>query len=289
VIERFNFYDLYGYAFPGLALIMMLVAPFTIAFPWPKGDTIAAAVLIVLFAALSYFVGHLLQTFGAVSFRSTAGNRNSYPHSTLLLDKSNHEFSDDFKWQLGKRVRSWFQLDVAVDRDADDNLKNIRQEAFIMARTIVNVSSGYGEQQEGMYVLMRGLAVACLLGFAYTFGWWLQPSAMQVAWLAPSLPLVILSVLTASAFAVIAASTFAAKRFGGLALYGFAVWLFAIGFELSARRSCMPVAQQILLALWLVYLVGFTRFYGAYAVFAKTFARTVWNHFGAEPRDRPSK
>lgn len=59
MIEKFNFYDVYGYFVPGAAFLAILWIPFgLVRHTWPPStwtDAIVAAVL-------AYIVGHLLQS-----------------------------------------------------------------------------------------------------------------------------------------------------------------------------------------------------------------------------------
>jgi len=58
MIKQFNFYDVYGYLLPGLALCAVLYAPVGWArHEWPSPDLGSAVLAIVL----AYIVGHLLQ------------------------------------------------------------------------------------------------------------------------------------------------------------------------------------------------------------------------------------
>ena len=58
MIERFNFYDIYGYLLPGLALVGFGWLPFgLLSRSFPKNELLSA----VLVLAFGYVLGHLLQ------------------------------------------------------------------------------------------------------------------------------------------------------------------------------------------------------------------------------------
>jgi hypothetical protein len=91
MIEKFNFYDVYGYFLPGFALAALLYLPFgLIGGRWPSA-TLADGVAAVIIA---YLAGHLLQTIAlhaAPSQTKDAAGEMRFP-SDVLLDASDHTF-----------------------------------------------------------------------------------------------------------------------------------------------------------------------------------------------------
>lgn len=294
MIERFNFYDLYGYAFPGLAAILVVWLPFGLVVKsWPNASSTSAAVVIAAVAAAAYLVGHLMQTIAAVSFPSSRkkGDRILLP-SVLQLDPSDSTFSPELKAQIGRRVSSWFDLDIDVKREADDALAKLRQDAFFMCRGVVNQSSSYAEQQEGMYTLMRGLVLASMTGFWYTAGWALS------GWRTPNLHSAIVVVFVIGAGATLGFSalrifekipTKISMRLDRFSVIAIAASFLSAGLFLGSGNTPSPEVSYVLWALVAVYGVAFLRFFVAYRIFASGFAKTVWNHFAAEPLARPTK
>src|SRR4051794_30126801 len=58
MIERLNFYDVYGYLLPGSFLLFLLWLPFGIVTgAWPPGEVTSALIAVVI----AYITGHLLQ------------------------------------------------------------------------------------------------------------------------------------------------------------------------------------------------------------------------------------
>lgn len=61
MIERFNFYDVYGYLLPGLVLTALLGLPFWIAGRLTPPAQFASAALAIV---IGYVLGHFVQRFG---------------------------------------------------------------------------------------------------------------------------------------------------------------------------------------------------------------------------------
>ena len=62
MIERFNFYDIYGYLLPGATLVGLLWLPFgIITGVWPTAQ-LSEAVFVLVF---SYVIGHVLHTISS--------------------------------------------------------------------------------------------------------------------------------------------------------------------------------------------------------------------------------
>ena len=88
-------------------------------------------------------------------------------------------FSKPLKERLAKLVKDDFEIDLGIERSParrnDQEFTPIgrqRQDAFFLCRgTLIREKiAAYPEQFEGMYTLMRGLATAGLLVFAYFGG-----------------------------------------------------------------------------------------------------------------------
>ncbi len=162
MIRNFNFYDVYGYLMPGLALITVFWIPFGIKTgSWPAHEWSSTLFVIVL----AYIVGHVLQTFTHRALPDTVNGR--YP-SAVLLDDSDKTFPDRFKTALCSKIERIFS--VGNPCSSDDKERGV---AFLLCRSALmqNKSGAYAEQAQGMYVLTRGLGAAFIVGAAYHLGW----------------------------------------------------------------------------------------------------------------------
>jgi hypothetical protein len=160
MIQRFNFYDLYGYFLPGSALIFFLWLPYGITerfIPEVKTSDALAAVV------AAYLLGVILHSVSSsiVSSKTMSGR---FP-SDAVVDDTSTEIDADTRKLLAKRIQDRFKLDVQ-DRAT-------RNTAFLRCRTalIHAKQSEYAQQMEGMYALMRGVSCAAAAGAFYIAGW----------------------------------------------------------------------------------------------------------------------
>lgn len=289
MIERFNFYDIYGYLLPGLAFLALLWLPFGIfEHVWPTNQ-LSSAVAALAFA---YIVGNLLQTLAGQSLPSKQKDNNGlsrYP-SSFFLDKVDDTFSADFKKRIGDTVLNKLQIDVAIgDPGGDEKIRSEidrrRREAFFLCRAVLikNESAKYAEQFEGMYSMMRGLSAAFFFGFIYIAGWAvslfhnqclrtlgviaaaigiLGSVAMSIAvlshkWKKP--PIVVEKLISAGVMVT-------------LLVFGYFSGIMHIDSASQAILSGFIAVAAFFVAL---------RFYGAYQSFAQEFAKAVWRDFVA--------
>lgn len=291
MVRQFNFYDIYGYFLPGLVILGLILVPIgIITGGWPPHDTSNA----LLFAALAYLTGHILQTIAinAVPARILRDGRGRprYP-SDRMMDKSSTEFSGEFKARLARQVLQRFGLDLHVDVDGDGTgeVYSDRNDAFFEARSflIARNTALYVEQFEGMYVLMRGLVSAFVAGSFYLAGWALAfhraspvlrisseglglvggaaALLLSVIALAPNATLMRRSV------AVLAGSLLAAATAAGF-------WAGALEPEPFWKSAAPGSELMIWLAASLTLIVA-TRCYSSYRSFATLFAQSVWRDF----------
>ena len=180
MIERFNFYDIYGYFLPGISALALLLWPFrTKLGAWAPADVGSTLVALII----GYIVGHFLHDLSQCAFdygiritgnsrgprhQSSRGCRGRFPHDAFL-DEDDATLSPQLKARLKARIRSSFNLDV----DASSNREGIRQEAFFLCRRTLQTkhSVSYAEQFQGMYSLLRGMTGVCWLCFFYYSGW----------------------------------------------------------------------------------------------------------------------
>lgn len=208
MVEKFNFYDIYGYLLPGLVFIGLAWLPFGLLFGiWPKAE-ISSAILVLL---AGYILGHILQSFGSKLIPSTLRDRfgnKRYP-SDLVLDPTDYTFTVMSKKRIAELSDKYFQIDLALDedlgnweaakkkleeeiaRETDDAKKvanqktlkavkiflnatrNRRNDAFNLARSTLlrDKKPSYWEQFEGLYALMRGATVALGAATVLFLGW----------------------------------------------------------------------------------------------------------------------
>jgi len=205
MIPNLNFYDVYGYLIPGLALTMLLWLPMgLIDKQWPAADWGSALVAVVI----GYVVGHIVQALA----------RNAWPSKTMkgrfpsdaLLDPGQRPLSEVQKKRLGQRIKALSGFDMAIDQKldgsdikastpADERAKRLddikkskeqRQGGFYFCRDALLTSKvvSYAEQMQGMYALTNGLTAAFALAAAHLAGWALSglggAEFGTVAWIA---------------------------------------------------------------------------------------------------------
>lgn len=175
MIERFNFYDVYGNFLPGLIFLALIWLPIGIVRQvWP-GKEITSAIVALAFA---YIAGHILQTvFGNAlpSKGKDSKGRRRHP-SDYLLDADNSTFSREFRRELQAAAKRTFHIDLNIESPDQTDLDEIsrnRREVLILARNaVLNADAhSYGQQFEGLYAMMRGLAGAFWMASAYMLGW----------------------------------------------------------------------------------------------------------------------
>jgi len=168
MIDRFNFYDIYGYLLPGVLLFSSIWIPLgVLTGRWPPAEWSSA----ILVLALAYVIGHILHSLSdaALPFEFKDKKGNKRPPSDLLLDKDEDQVLTkglgDLKEKLGKQICDDFKIDVKAESAWDERLIMPRLNAFLQCRNLLirQKAASYAEQQQGMYVLMRGAAAALLL------------------------------------------------------------------------------------------------------------------------------
>src|SRR5438045_1985347 len=109
MINKLNFYDLYGYLLPGFVLTALFYFPFGfIADKWPEREWGSAIVGL----ALSYVLGVILQSIATEALPSTvptAKGKERYP-SDLVLDSNDSNLSSSLKTDLQALISRTFGL-----------------------------------------------------------------------------------------------------------------------------------------------------------------------------------
>ena len=300
MMDRFNFYDIYGFVLPGTLLIAIFWLPFGLATSSLPSSEISTTLLLLV---LAYITGQLLQMFAGVVVPSKVrdAQKNLRQRSNMMLDATNETFSEDFKKHLGDQIKTAFSVQIIPDDE--DSIRN-RDSAFMQARTYLlqNKTTGYVEQFEGLYAMMRGFACAFFVGCAYLVGW-----GLSFHWQVQGMPLGVWLVLVASIAGALIATRFtinveaevavgkeqyilleARKRAIYLRVSIFLlIFVAAVGYFLGTWK---PAASQIEFFLWAALPVGLIagiRCLHAYAGYADDFAKTVWNDFSASYKPDP--
>ncbi len=262
MIKRFNFYDIYGYLLPGLTLLGLLWLPSGLNGLKPQLQLNLLAALLGI--AASYVIGHVIQTLARRLLPSET-KENRLPSDFILDDGT---FPPTLRARLKARVETAFGLNI-------DN-RSDRAQAFFLCRDLL-IQKGlgsYAEQFQGMYSLMRGLAVACLLAVPYQFGWVLggfvaSPSGKTGALVAAA---------GTAAWCLLRRESEkpSPKRVA-----------FAVPLVLASLLAGVGVAptitggqdRAVLLVLTIITAFVGRRAYGAHPAFAKSFAATVYRCF----------
>jgi hypothetical protein len=291
MIERFNFYDIYGYILPGTLLLGLFWLPFGMSKgAWPTQEISTTLLLL----AMAYIVGHLLQTVASVAVQSDVkdGSGVLRAPSSVLLDEGSLKFSRRFRDDLSIKIQNAFGIDVLGN--GEDALLN-RNAAFLQARAylIRNKAANYVEQFEGLYAMMRGLGSAFFTGTAYLFGWvlsfhWQTRFLGAGIWMA-LVASAVASLLLTAAFFVFKESKNAERTRDRWLAVCFVVFVLGAGYFLGTWK---PLPGRLEFFLWMVLpvtLVAGSRCLKAYRGYAQHFAETVWRDFsGIYREDAPS-
>jgi hypothetical protein len=295
VIEKFNFYDIYGYFVPGCSLLGLLWLPYGISKRcWPSTE-LGPALVGVVFA---YIVGHVLQILSTKAFPSQIPDHlgNSRYSSEVFLDPENSAFSTEFKERLAKLVKDDFDIDLAIERspkkDTDQEFAPVsrsRQDAFFLCRgTLIREKiAAYPEQFEGMYTLLRGLATACLLGVLYFLGW--ASAAWPVKWLTKTaIGVVVLGLAYCGvrAFVTVLGRSNKDPSSTDKTFLAFFSLVFLGSGHLLGRLYAYSEGQAPLFAgVAILLLILSLKFFAAYKKFAQDFARAVWRDYAGRDKD----
>jgi hypothetical protein len=287
LIEKFNFYDIYGYFLPGAAFLAVVWLPYALVRnSWPSSSWSSA----ILGIALAYVAGHLIQsvaTFAIPASNSKTETGQIRNFSEIYLDPPKDPkdavLPEPFREKIQALIAAQFGLDLQVGRKGDDAIDKLRNNAFLAARQMLiqGKAVSYAEQFQGMYALMRGLASSFAIGFAYWLGW---ATAMckshHLAEVAVSMAAVSLFALVNLPLISLKVSKPAVKR--GLERWYAIALLFAflaIGYVLGLRYTVNGGQSTILAFLSVIGLIAYLRSYGAYRFFAGQFASTVWRDY----------
>jgi len=273
MIERFNFYDIYGYLLPGLLFLGLLWLPFGIVDGnWPSAEWTSALAVLVL----GYIAGHLLHGLAEQAFPPVVKDKNNelrFPSFILLADQDK-SFSPEVKRRIVDRILIRFDINVTDAGNPDPEiLKKRREDAFFLCRRALlqkDVGS-YAEQFEGMYVLMQSLTTVSILTAIYYAGWALASFVL------PSFQDVLLYMTVVGVvFALLWHNT-------PKLLWLLLAVLLVLGATAGSDKSLSLYAVSIFLGISFTLLFIARRFYASYRQFAFLFAQTVYRDFCALP------
>lgn len=203
MIDKFNFYDIYGYFIPGAALLLLLWLPFGLIRGTSPPSDLGSA---VIGAVVSYVVGHLLHMICTQVIPSKVNSNGMRRNpSDMVVDAENKKyFSKDLKTKLAAVVKKEFKLDLQIEATPSEEIDKVRSDAFNSARHALQHAKevSYAEQFQGMYTLTRSLSAAFAVAAVYYVGWGL--SAFHKDWIVCGVIVVItVSLLGADNFSAI--------------------------------------------------------------------------------------
>ena len=286
MIERFNFYDVYGNFLPGLAFLALIWLPIGITRQFWPGKEITSAIAVLAFA---YIVGHILQTVVQNALPSRGKDskgRRRYP-SDYFLDSDDDTFSIEFRQGLDSRIQSRFHINLKVSAPIlDSELKEVskaRQDAFRMARNTLLKSDAdsYGQQFQGLYALMRGLAGSFWMGSAYIVGWSISSFQIPCPYTVAALGWSGLAVAIIVAFVLVFGNPESKTRMilDRITFASVLVALFVAAVKLAANFNVSKIQSLAFVLIAAACVWGGARCFSAYKHFADEFARTTWNDF----------
>jgi len=300
MIERFNFYDLYGNLIPGLIFLGVILLPYGIVTQhWPTAELADVATVLVV----AYLVGHVLQALATNALSSEVmkdqNGRRAYP-SVVLLDKSDPTLAPRLKKLVAEKVKARFDIELRIDLDLSSgdghgDIARVRNAAFFLCRPLANKVTSYGEQFQGLYAMSRGLFVALMLGVAYDAGVWLGsaygPAIARILPAAVALALLL-------AFARLTGLTFVLRLVGlrtmsasdktldRITLFALAAVVFAGGGLLATVLAPTENENWAFVGLAALSLFCALRFLVLYRVFSIEFAKAVWTYFSVSDQSQ---
>ena len=175
--------------------------------------------------------------------------------------------------------------EVLLDVEVHKEIARERNNAFFLCRPIANEASNYGEQFQGLYVLMRGLFVGLLLGCCYHVGWLLY--FLRSADVKYDFQVILgISFVASLALALWRAfdthNLYETIDYAALLVLGL---LLMMGGEIVAEvAKPKPTSIYLLLAIAGALPIAAFRFYALYRYFANEFAKAIWTYFAvSEP------
>jgi len=290
MVDRFNFYDIYGYFIPGAILLVLLWLPFGF-FDIIMLSTISAVIGIIP----SYVLGHLIHSIAKDVIKSkkqTDSGEERY-FSSIFLDKKDDKLSQVVKNRLAVLIKKQFELSIADSGEEQKIIDGRRNDAFRLCRTYVlqHSEKSYAEQFQGMYVLLRGCSVSLFLSSIFYAGFTLIPIIELYS-------KDLLKFLISLALIVSGSGYFLLSMFKGLKWCNFENLWHSIAISLVtgilggyAIAMTYPVGDNIVVVAALMFvsiLVG-ARFANESRTYMQWFAETIYRDFIATQQSENSK
>jgi hypothetical protein len=183
MIERFNFYDVYGYLLPGFTWLLLLALPFHTIFQF----TTASIPEFTAVLAVGYVAGHFLAGLARGLLKSEShdigeGSPVLVQRSVAVLSKR-YAFRDkvrpEIRQQLGKVFAERFKLPDPLTNPDTFDVEQVKR-MFFLCRSALTQSkvAGYVEQYQGMSSMTRSLSFATWTTGAY-YSCWAVTSAVM--------------------------------------------------------------------------------------------------------------
>ncbi len=171
MIERFNFYDVYGYLIPGFVWLMLLAVPFHLLFNFRALSASEFTAGLVL----AYLAGHLLAGLARRFLRSekfeipVGGEKKAVYRSVAVL-WDEYRYADKLPPSLKSALAEKFEARFGYDPLTPFNPDEIRQMFFLCRTSLAQAKLGsYVEQYQGMTSLTRSLSLAfCTVAISYS-------------------------------------------------------------------------------------------------------------------------
>lgn len=286
MIERFNFYDVYGNFLPGLALLALIWLPFGITQHFWPASAFSSAIAALAFA---YILGHIVQSVAFRVFPSKAKDskgKRRYP-SSFFLDPEDETFSLEFKNQLEKEVSAAFKLNLSVTHygGASKEIDVNRRTAFFLCRGLLVREEivSYGEQFEGLYALMRGLATSFWLGSAYFVGWaaslWENRCFKHVTVAGTFVGLTVATIATGILVLANLRSDSHRMVVDVFTFVSLVISLFCLGVTFGGYHTVASDQGVILGVIAVAALFAGGRCFKGYKYYAEQFAQAIWRDF----------
>ncbi len=311
MIDRFNFFDVYGYLIPGLVLTLVLGLPHAIIRPSILSIDLGSGVALIVVA---YVLGQQLYGLAELTIVSKMWvkekEKKRLRHfSEFILydhDPTNSFGSNAAREALRTSIDKYFAAPVAANAaTAPPATEPHRHFLSCRAALLQKKRASYAEQYQGMYVLARSAAAACALGICHLLGW--ISILVPVHGRVPRLLLVALSMSVALAGAGLLArakhwtslesisprlrrvlrvgdDTFTTaketleRRTAWLVLAALGVFLFVAGRQTADPAAVERLRGVFLSGLFVSSLIGL-RSYAAFRHFALEFAKAVYRDF----------
>lgn len=287
MIDKFNFYDIYGYFVPGAVLLAVLWIPIgLVRHKWPSSDWTSA----VIAAVIAYVLGHLLQNVATNAIPSQRGKGKQRFPSDYFLDPKDSELPTAVKAKIAELVDSQFELDLEIDKEGSGQDKSgtttidkVRNNAFRLARQVLiqGKAVSYAEQFQGMYALTRGLFAVFALAFAYWLGWFFAFENLRIL-LGIALSLIVAAVPVLVSIVILRdkVSTSGNKhKFELSYAWALGIAVLALGYVAGILYHISLRDSTIVAFLAACAFLACFRLKGAYDNFAALFASTVWRDY----------